>query len=150
MAATKEHKIILCFITNPKLCTPYHCLVRETYHRWSVFRRPIQFKQKLPQKTKRDLSCPDLYSKSHLLCVSLDFPPRGVSPCCSRKALLLFRDSCLLLYVGVDKVPGFHGCFCFPLHFLFPTKTYFVLCVFVLWSPPVKFWSSFAVVGLEK
>lgn len=142
--------MVLCFITSPKLCTPYRCLVRETYHQWSVFSRPIQFKQKLPQKAKRGLSCPDLYRKSHLLCNSLDFPPRGVSPCCSSKAHLLLRESCLLLYVGIDKVPRFHACFCFPLNFLFPTKTYFVLFVFVLWSPPVKFWSSFAVAGLEK
>lgn len=47
------------------------------------------------------------------------------------------------------KPPRFHGCFCFPLIF-FPQKL-ILFCLFLfVWSLPVKFWSSFAVVGLEK
>lgn len=146
--------MVLCFITSPELRTPCRCLVRGTYHRWSVCRRAFSSNRNCLRKPKEIclvlIQIPRVTCcASHQIQGKCHFPPRGVSPCCPCKAHLLFRDSCLLLYAGVDKAPEISWLLLFSSYF-FPTKTYFILFVFVCLVPSGEILELFRCCGFRE
>lgn len=64
-------------------------------------------------------------------------------------AHLLFRDSCLLLYAGVDKAPKISWLLLFSSYF-FLTKTYFILFVFVFLVPSGEILELFCCCGFRE
>lgn len=144
--------MVLCFITSPELHTPYCCLVRETYHRWSVCRRASSVQTEIVSEKRSVLSW--FRSQESLAVYLTRFRGSVISHqeefLHAVLAHLLFRDSCLLLYVGVDKAPKISWLLLFSSYFFSHKNLFYFVCFCFFLVPSGEILKLFCCCGFRE